>query len=131
MKLALNEIYHGFRLIAEKKIGEIDATLYSFVHEGSGAKLVSLQNDDDNNVFSITFKTPHNRSNGVQHVLEHCVLNSSRKYPVKDLFAQLRKGSLCTYLNAGTTDDRTSFSIASRNTKDFFNLMDAYLDCTL
>lgn len=131
MTLAVNGVYHGFRLMAEKKIEEIDGELLSFVHERSGAKLVSLKNEDDNNVFSITFRTPHNSSNGAPHILEHCVLNSSRKYPVKDLFAELKKGSLCTYLNAGTADDRTSFSVASKNSKDFLNLMDAFLDCTL
>lgn len=131
MNLTVNEIYHGFRLVEAKRVEEINAVLHSFVHEKSGARLLSLENEDDNNVFSITFRTPPSSSNGAPHILEHCVLNSSRKYPVKDLFAELKKGSLCTYLNAGTADDRTSFSIASKNAKDFMNLMDAYLDCTL
>jgi len=120
--------YHGFRLEREKKIGEINSTGRIFVHEKSGARLFSISNDDDNKVFSISFRTPPADSTGIPHILEHSVLCGSKKYPSKEPFVELVKGSLNTFLNAITFPDKTMYPVASRNKKDFFNLMDVYLD---
>lgn len=128
MSLVVNQVYHGFVLNKVKKIAEITATAYTFLHEKSGARLLYLENDDDNKVFSITFRTPPNDSTGVAHIVEHSVLCGSRKFPMKEPFVELVKGSLNTYLNAMTFPDKTMYPVASRNDKDFQNLMDVYLD---
>jgi len=90
--------------------------------------VLSLSNDDDNKVFGITFRTPPTDSTGVAHILEHSVLCGSRKYPVKEPFVELLKGSLQTFLNAFTYPDRTCYPVASQNLQDFYNLIDVYLD---
>lgn len=131
MKLELNKIYHGFKLIEEKNIKEINSTARLFEHEKSGAKLFQLENEDDNKVFSISFRTPPEDSTGLTHILEHSVLCGSRKFPSKEPFVELIKGSLNTFLNAMTFSDKTMYPVASRNLKDFHNLMDVYLDAVL
>lgn len=128
MNFKVNENYSGFKLLEEKKINDISSTVRSFVHEKSGAKLVSIENSDDNKVFSISFKTLPDNSTGVFHILEHSVLCGSRKFPSKEPFVELVKGSLNTYLNAATYPDKTMYPVASKNDKDFRNLMDVYLD---
>lgn len=128
MELELNGVYHGFKLVEEKQIEEINSKARIFEHEKTGARLLSLENDDDNKVFSIGFRTPPKDSTGVAHIMEHSVLCGSRKFPVKDPFVELAKGSLNTFLNAMTFSDKTIYPVASRNEKDFFNLMDVYLD---
>lgn len=87
-----------------------------------------MLNDDENKVFGIVFRTPPNDSTGIPHILEHSVLCGSRKYPLKEPFVELLKGSLHTFLNAFTYPDRTCYPVASTNTKDFYNLVDVYLD---
>lgn len=131
MNLKLNKIYHGFRLLEEKNIKEINSTARLFEHEKSGARLFHLENEDDNKVFSITFRTPPEDSTGLPHILEHSVLCGSRKFPSKEPFVELIKGSLNTFLNAMTFSDKTMYPVASRNSKDFRNLMDVYLDAVL
>lgn len=128
MEFKLNEVYHGFKLVEEKEVKEINSKARIFEHKKSGARLLSLQNDDDNKVFSIGFRTPPSDSTGVPHIMEHSVLCGSRKFPIKDPFVELAKGSLNTFLNAMTFSDKTIYPVASRNEKDFFNLMDVYLD---
>ena len=130
MKLNLkeSEILHGFRLLKQQTVPEIDAKAYAFVHEKSGARLFFLENDDDNKVFSISFRTTPADDTGVAHIVEHSVLCGSRKYPLKEPFVELVKGSLNTFLNAMTFPDKTMYPVASRNDKDFQNLMDVYLD---
>ncbi|GFN35522.1 insulinase family protein [Tepidimicrobium xylanilyticum] len=124
----LGNIYYGFKLIEETEIKEIQSIARIFIHERTGAKLLHLKNDDDNKVFSIGFRTPPSDSTGVPHIIEHCVLSGSRKYTTKEPFMDMIKGSLQTFLNAMTFSDKTLYPIASRNEKDFFNLMDVYLD---
>ena len=126
-----HSIYHGFKLTEIEEISEINCTCYYFIHEKSGAKLLKLLCDDDNKTFSISFRTPPKDSTGVAHILEHSVLCGSRKFPVKDPFIELAKGSLNTFLNAMTFSDKTMYPVASRNKKDFFNLMDVYMDAVL
>lgn len=118
----------GFELLEEKEIKEYRTTSKLFRHVKTGARLLSLSNDDENKVFGITFRTPPRDSTGVAHILEHSVLCGSRKYPVKEPFVELLKGSLQTFLNAFTYPDRTCYPVASQNLKDFYNLIDVYLD---
>ena len=98
------------------------------MHKKSGAKVVVLKNDDPNKVFYIGFRTTPDNSTGVAHIMEHTVLCGSRKFPVKDPFVELVKGSLNTFLNAMTYPDKTVYPVASCNDTDFKNLMDVYLD---
>ncbi|MCX7904349.1 MAG: insulinase family protein [Caloramator sp.] len=126
--MEVNQVYHGFRLLEIRDIKEINSKAYIFEHEKTGARLLKIYNDDDNKVFSISFRTPPNDSTGVPHIIEHSVLCGSRKFPVKEPFVELIKGSLQTFLNAMTYPDKTMYPVASKNEKDFFNLMDVYLD---
>ncbi len=128
MKLKINETYHGFKLTDEREITEINSTGRIFNHEKTNARLLYLQNDDDNKVFSISFRTPPKDHTGIPHILEHSTLCGSRKFPSKEPFIELAKGSLNTFLNAMTFPDKTMYPVASRNAKDFRNLMDVYLD---
>src|SRR5690348_8061126 len=112
----------------EKHIPEINATARLFTHDKTGARLLSLTNDDENKCFGINFRTPPADSTGIAHIMEHSVLCGSRKYPVKDPFVQLMKGSLNTFLNAFTYPDKTCYPVASQNLRDFYNLIDVYLD---
>lgn len=128
MKFTTGNEYEGFTLIEENEIKEINGIGRLFVHNASGAKLYSIENSDDNKVFSISFRTPVNDNMGAAHITEHSVLCGSKKFPVKEPFIELEKGSLNTFLNAFTFPDKTMYPVASRNEKDFFNLMDVYMD---
>lgn len=128
MGFEINKVYNGFRLIEEKQLDDVNSKGRVFLHEKSGAKLINIENSDDNKVFAISFKTLPEDSTGVFHILEHSVLCGSRKFPSKEPFVELVKGSLNTYLNAATYPDKTMYPIASKNDKDFRNLMDVYLD---
>jgi Zn-dependent M16 (insulinase) family peptidase len=118
----------GFELLEEREIDEVNATARLYVHRRTGARLLSMSNEDENKVFGITFVTPPEDSTGLPHIMEHSVLCGSRKYPLKEPFVELLKGSLNTFLNAFTMPDRTSYPVASVNEKDFYNLVDVYLD---
>ena len=121
--------YHeAFDLIRDEHIAEANSQAQLFRHKKTGAEVLSLVNDDENKVFGITFKTPPTDSTGIAHILEHSVLCGSRKYPVKKPFVELIKGSLNTFLNAMTFPDKTAYPVASQNLKDFYNLVDVYLD---
>ncbi len=93
---------HGFELLREEHIDELNTDAQIWRHEKTGAELLSLSNDDENKVFGITFRTPPTDSTGVPHIMEHCVLGGSRKYQVKEPFVELIKGSLYTFVNAFT-----------------------------
>ena len=118
----------GFERLRVQDIHELRTQAQLFRHHKTGAELLSLINDDDNKVFGITFRTPPKDSTGVAHILEHSVLCGSRKYPVKEPFVELLKGSLKTFLNAFTYPDKTCYPVASQNVQDFYNLIDVYLD---
>ena len=128
MTLAINAVYHGFKVLQAQFVDEISSQAYIMEHIKSGARLLYLANDDDNKVFSISFRTPPADDTGVAHILEHSSLCGSRKYPLKEPFVDLVKGSPNTFLNAMTFPDKTMYPVASRNDKDFHNLMDVYLD---
>ncbi len=119
---------NGFTPLSARVCPDAGGTLREFVHDKTGASVFWMDNGAENKVFSITFRTLPENSKGVFHILEHSVLNGSEKYPCKGLFSELLKGSLQTYLNAVTHPDRTTFTAASRNGRDFANLMDVYLD---
>ena len=119
---------YGFRLVRKAVLDEIDANLYELFHEKSGASLIYLDRDDDNQTFAIGFATPPTDDTGVFHIIEHSVLCGSKKYPLNDPFAELLKGSLNTFLNAITYEDRTIYPVSSRCEKDFLNLVDVYMD---
>lgn len=118
----------AYNIISQKKIDDINSEGYIFEHKKTGARVVCIHNDDINKVFYIGFRTPPVDSTGVPHIIEHSVLCGSRKYPAKDPFVELAKGSLNTFLNAMTYPDKTVYPIASCNDQDFKNLTDVYLD---
>lgn len=118
----------SFTKLQERHIPEINATAKLYTHDKTGARLLSVTNNDENKVFGITFRTPPRTSNGIAHIMEHSVLCGSRKYPVKEPFIELAKGSLNTFLNAFTYPDKTCYPVASQNLQDFYNLIDVYLD---
>ena len=118
----------GFTVDTRNPLDEIGGEAITAVHEASGAKLLYLKNDDNNKAFAIGFRTPPQDDTGVFHILEHSVLCGSRKFPVKEPFVDLLKGSMQTFLNAMTFPDKTLYPVASTNEQDLFNLMDVYLD---
>jgi len=122
---------HGFELLREQEIPEYKTQARHYRHIKTGAELLSLINEDENKCFGISFRTPPSDSTGVAHILEHSVLCGSRKYPLKEPFIELAKGSLKTFLNAFTYPDKTCYPVASTNTQDFYNLIDVYLDSVL
>lgn len=128
MKLKVGAELNGFRLKNFSEVEEIAAKTYEFEHSKTGAKLFFVETDDDNKVFYIGFRTPPKDDTGVAHIVEHSVLCGSKKYPLKEPFVELVKGSLNTFLNAMTYPDKTVYPVASRNAKDFRNLQDVYLD---
>ncbi len=121
-------IHSAFELIDERFVKEINSNARLFEHKKTGARFLSVINSDENKVFSIAFRTPPTDSTGVAHILEHSVLCGSKKYPLKEPFVELLKGSLQTFLNAFTYPDKTCYPVASQNTQDLYNLMDVYLD---
>lgn len=128
MKPELLEVYE---VIQEKQLTDIKAAGYLLRHKKSGARIAVVSNDDENKVFYIGFRTPPTDSTGVAHIVEHTVLCGSDKFPAKDPFVELVKGSLNTFLNAMTYPDKTVYPVASCNDKDFQNLMDVYMDAVL
>jgi presequence protease len=119
---------HGFTLESVSDQNEYKGTGYTFRHDKTGLELFHLHNDDTENLFSFTFKTPAYDNTGVAHILEHSVLSGSRKYPVKDPFMALMKGSMNTFLNAMTYPEKTVYPAASPVEKDYFNMMSVYAD---
>jgi len=126
--MKLNDCIHGFTVTEISEVKEIAATLYSFEHKKTGAKLVYIDRKDECKSFAIGFRTIPKDDTGVFHILEHSVLCGSRKFPVKEPFTELLKSSLNTFMNALTYSDKTLYPISSRNEKDFFNLVDVYMD---
>jgi len=118
----------AYEVVKEEKIEEVNSRAMILKHKKTGARIALMENEDENKVFYIGFRTPPKESTGVMHILEHSVLCGSKKFPLKDPFIELAKGSLNTFLNAMTYPDKTVYPVASCNDKDFQNLMDVYLD---
>ncbi len=122
---------HGFGPVQSEPLSEIDGAAHVMRHRKSGARLLFLENEDENKAFSISFKTPPADDTGVFHILEHSVLCGSDKFPVKEPFVNLLKTSMQTFLNALTFPDKTMYPVASTNEQDLLNLMDVYMDAVL
>lgn len=118
----------AYGLVSTADLKDINSTGYILTHKKTGARIMCIQNDDENKVFYVGFRTPPEDSTGVPHIIEHSVLCGSKKYPAKDPFVELAKGSLNTFLNAMTYPDKTVYPVASCNDQDFKNLCDVYLD---
>ncbi|HHD64398.1 MAG TPA: peptidase M16 [Desulfobulbaceae bacterium] len=123
--------YHGFTLKKKEFIREISSTVYLFEHHILGTPALAIKNDDPNKTFCVAFQTVPEDSTGVAHILEHSVLMGSKKYPVRDVFGEINKGGLMTFLNAMTGSDTTWYPFATRNTTEYFNILDVYCDVTL
>ena len=119
---------NAYELLKEEKLEGLDSLGFIFEHKKTKARICFISNDDNNKVFYIGFRTPPKDSTGVAHIVEHTVLCGSDKYPVKDPFVELVKGSLNTFLNAITYSDKTVYPIASTNDTDYMNLIDVYMD---
>ena len=119
---------NSYELLKEEKLEGLDSLGFIFEHKKTKARICFISNDDNNKVFYIGFRTPPKDSTGVAHIVEHTVLCGSDKYPVKDPFVELVKGSLNTFLNAITYSDKTVYPIASTNDADYMNLIDVYMD---
>ncbi len=128
MKLKMNQSICGFTVLRERQAAEIGATVYEFTHDKTGARLLFLDREDKNMTFAISFATLPEDDTGVFHIIEHSVLCGSEKFPLRDPFAELLKGSLNTFLNAMTYEDRTVYPVSSGCMRDFMNLTDVYLD---
>ena len=118
----------AYEIIKQEKLADIHSAGWLLRHKKTGARVMLIENDDENKVFNIAFRTPPKNSTGVPHILEHSVLCGSREFPLKDPFVELVKGSLNTFLNAMTYPDKTCYPVASCNEQDFQNLMHVYLD---
>ncbi len=127
----MDTLNHGFRLVSSSELKEINGTANVYKHEKSGLTMIHLDCADTNKAFAMSFCTPPANSTGVPHILEHSVLAGSDKYPVREPFVELMKGSLNTFLNAFTAGDWTMYPVASQNMQDFLNLTDVYMDAVL
>ena len=119
---------HGFRLRSATPVPEVRSVAYLLAHPASGARLLHLHTADPENLFSVTFPTPSSNDTGVPHILEHCVLAGSRRFPVREPFFEMIKMSMATFINAMTGEDSTYYPVASNVPKDLFNLAEVYFD---
>jgi presequence protease len=126
--LQINQEIKGYRIQSIHALEQIEGFLYQLIHTGTGARHLHISVPDKENTFGVTFKTVPADATGVAHILEHTVLCGSRKYPVRDPFFSMLKRSLSTFMNAFTASDWTMYPFATQNSKDFYNLMDVYLD---
>ncbi len=129
--LARDQVVHGFRLVRIDPVPEIRATAYQLVHGPTGLRVLHLHCDDPENLFAIVLRTPPPDSTGVAHILEHSVLAGSKRYPLRDVFNELRRGSLATFINAFTAPDFTCYPACSQVRADFYNLAAVYTDLVL
>ena len=118
----------SFELVEKRYLKDINTTSYKYVHLKTKAELLFFKNDDENKSFSISFKTIPKNDKGIFHIIEHSVLCGSKKYPLKEPFLELLKGSFNTFLNAMTFPDKTVYPVSSKDENDLKVLMDIYLD---
>ncbi len=126
--LRVGDLCHGYRVRRLADLPLLHGTYIELLHEPTGARHVHIARPDDNNVFAVTFPTIPSDSTGVAHILEHIVLSGSRRFPVRDPFFAMLPRSLATFMNAMTSETWTAYPFATRNEKDFYNLLDVYLD---
>lgn len=129
--LSKGETFRGFRVLRIEMIDDMRIAAYEIEHEKTGAKVIHLHCDDKENLYAVGFRTPPKDSTGVPHILEHSVLAGSDRYPLKDAFNELIKGTLQTFLNAFTYPDKTIYPVASQERTDFYNLARVYTDLVL
>lgn len=129
--MKINDKLYGFTVTEKRHVEELSADVYTLIYDKTGTRLTFFDREDDNKTFAITFKTLPEDSTGVFHIIEHSVLCGSEKYPVKDPFVELLKGSLNTFLNALTFQDKTMYPVSSKNDRDFLNLVGIYMDAVL
>ena len=122
------QIYRSFRVTKYLPLKELQSTLIEAIHEPTGALVMHIANDDPENLFCLSFRTLPSHSDGIAHILEHTVLCGSKKFPIKDPFFSMTRRSLNTYMNALTGQDFTCYPASSQVEKDFYNLLDVYLD---
>lgn len=127
-KYKVKDTYSDFLFTKVLPIEELQMTLHELIHKNTGAKIIHLEANDPENLFCFSFKTLPSNSNGVAHILEHTVLCGSKKFPIKDPFFSMSRRSLNTFMNAMTGSDFTCYPAASQVEKDFYNLMEVYLD---
>lgn len=118
----------SFSKIESHELKDLQSVGHLYQHDESGAQVLHIENDDKNKAFTIGFATPPYNDNGITHILEHSVLNGSKKFPSKEPFVEIVKGSMNTFINAMTFSDKTIYPVASTNDQDFSNLMSVYLD---
>lgn len=128
MTVNVNDCLHGFEFYKKTELADIGGVMYIARHKKSGAELLFLERADKNKTFAISFTTTPEDDTGVFHILEHSVLCGSRRFPVKEPFVELLKGSLYTFLNAMTYNDKTVYPVSSKNDRDFSNLVSVYMD---
>ncbi|MEN6373520.1 MAG: insulinase family protein [Smithella sp.] len=129
--LRAGETLHGFRVLRVETLPGVRITAYEIEHEKTGAKVLHLHSSDRENLYAIGFRTPPTDSTGLPHILEHSVLAGSQKYPLKDVFKELMRSTLQTFINAFTYPDKTVYPVASQIKGDFFNLARVYTDLVL
>lgn len=127
-QLVVGQIYNGFKLVSKTFSSDLNSDVFQFEHATTGGKLVYIANDDKNKWFNVAFRTPTVDHTGINHIIEHTVLEGSEKYNLKSPFTEMGKRSVSTYMNAFTGSDVTSYPIASENDQDFKNLMSVYMD---
>jgi presequence protease len=125
------EKYLDFEITRVACLPDVRQTAYEILHLPTGARILHLHNDDPENLYAICFRTPPEDSTGLPHILEHSVLAGSERYPLKDVFNELHRGSLQTFINAFTYPDKTIYPVASQVRQDFFNLARVYTDLVL
>ena len=130
-EFTIGSVHHGFILRRKEQIADISSEVYLFEHQLLGTPALAIKNSDPNKTFCIAFQTVPEDSTGVAHILEHAVLMGSKKYPVHDVFGEIHKGGLMTFLNAMTGSDTTLYPFATRNSSEYFSIMDVYCDVTL
>ncbi|MCW5200098.1 insulinase family protein, partial [Desulfobulbus sp. F1] len=127
----IGSIHHGFILKRKEQVAEINSEVFLFEHHVLGTPALAIKNSDPNKTFCFAFQTVPNDNTGVAHILEHSVLVGSKKYPVQDIFGEIHKGGLMTFLNAMTGADTTWYPFATRNLSEYFSIMDVYCDVVL
>jgi len=130
-EFTIGSVHHGFILRRKEQIADISSEVYLFEHELLGTPALAIKNSDPNKTFCVAFQTVPEDSTGVAHILEHAVLMGSKKYPVHDVFGEIHKGGLMTFLNAMTGSDTTLYPFATRNLSEYFSIMDVYCDVVL
>ncbi len=119
---------HGYTVDRKEPLENLQGTFYQLTHSITGARHIHIEAPDDNNLFSVIFPTVPKDSTGVAHILEHIALSGSERFRVPDMFKSMSTRSLKTFMNASTSPDSTQYYYSTRNEKDYFNLMDVYLD---